>query len=96
MVITDSSGNLTGYAKCSRCGETKPFSDFYKKKTTKYGIKSSCKQCEQKERKAYYKNNKQKEFENDKKYVSNNTEKINKQRSIRRKKNPNYYKKHHQ
>ena len=31
--------------QCSKCKETKPFSDFYKKKRNKDGCNSRCKQC---------------------------------------------------
>ena len=42
--------------KCSNCGELKPFSEFYKDKCSKDGLKSQCKKCA----KEYYENNKEK------------------------------------
>jgi hypothetical protein len=96
MVLLDKNGKPTGYAKCSKCGEIKPFSDFHKKKTTKYGIKSNCKLCAKKERSEYYSNNKEREFENHRRYEDQNKERINSRRSERRKENPDYYKEHHQ
>lgn len=37
--------NLQQTKKCSKCGEEKSFSEFYKGKNTKDGLYSSCKQC---------------------------------------------------
>ena len=58
--------------KCSKCGEWKPFSEFYKKKNTKDGLRSECKIC----RKEYYENNKDQIKEYREKYYENNKEKL--------------------
>lgn len=34
-----------GMKRCSKCGELKPFTEFYKKKTGKYGLHAKCKEC---------------------------------------------------
>ena len=39
--------NMLQEKKCLKCGETKSISEFYKNKTKKYGIQSSCKYCEE-------------------------------------------------
>ena len=45
--------------KCSKCGDEKFLSDFYKDKTKKYGVSSICKQCNSKVSKNYYKAHKE-------------------------------------
>ena len=57
--------------KCSKCGEWKPISEFYKDKRSNDGLQSKCKKC----RKDYYENNKEKIKE----YYENNKEKIKEQ-----------------
>jgi len=37
--------------RCSKCGEVKPVSEFYKQKGGKYGVCSQCKECRKKYRK---------------------------------------------
>jgi len=83
MVHTNKDGTLTGLATCSICKNKKPLSDFYKKKTTKHGYKSSCKECERILRKDYYSKNKGKEDLNHKKYVEKNKQNVNKKRNQR-------------
>ena len=39
-----------GFKRCSKCGEVKPISEFYKRKSSKDGLSSYCKECA----KAYY------------------------------------------
>jgi hypothetical protein len=39
--------------RCTRCGETKPISDFYRNKSSKGGVSSECKQCTLERAKAY-------------------------------------------
>lgn len=45
--------------QCTKCGETKPLSEFYKRKASKDGLASRCKECVAKYGKAWYKNNKE-------------------------------------
>ena len=42
---------------CTKCGETKPFSQFHKKSASKCGYKPRCKACIQEESMSYYKDN---------------------------------------
>lgn len=42
-----------GFKRCSKCGQIKPISEFYKRKSSKDGLYSYCKQCD-KSMKAYY------------------------------------------
>lgn len=46
--------------KCSKCGEVKPITDFYKRKNSKDGYRNHCKQCVLKDRKTYQKENREK------------------------------------
>ena len=95
MVILDKNGAPTGMAKCSKCGKIKPLSAFHKKKSTKYGIRSTCKECAARERKAYYEDNKEKEFATHSVYENANRGAINAKRAERRRNSLDYYKKHH-
>ena len=83
MVHTNQDGSLTGYATCPQCKTKKPLSDFYKKKTNKYGYKHTCKACEKIFRKEYYSGNKEKEDLNHSKYISKNKDSVNKRRNER-------------
>jgi 5-methylcytosine-specific restriction endonuclease McrA len=78
---------MTQYKTCTKCGQTKNFTEFYKCKSKKDGLSSHCKECRriwrlqdsenQKIRaKNYYEKNKQKVLENNKKWVAENPEKI--------------------
>ena len=40
--------STVGIQECSKCNSAKPFSEFYKDRKLKNGIKSSCKQCNRK------------------------------------------------
>ena len=37
--------------RCSKCGQIKPISEFYKKKSSKDGLYSICKECRNKKNK---------------------------------------------
>ena len=56
--------------KCSKCGEVKSFSEFYKRKTSKDGLYSRCKMCKLE----YKRDNKEKIKESSKQYRENNKE----------------------
>lgn len=49
-----------GFKRCSRCGEIKPISEFYRYKTSKDGLRSECKECQKAMQAEYYKANKDK------------------------------------
>ena len=58
--------------KCSKCGEVKAVSEFYKNKYIKDRFCNHCKKC----MKQYYQSNKEKVLEQSKKYYQANNEKI--------------------
>lgn len=58
--------------QCSKCGETKPLTEFYKNKRARYGVASSCKVC----RKAYAAENKERIKAYKAKYQAENAERI--------------------
>ena len=76
---------------CSKCKIEKPFEDFCKHKTGRYGLYASCRKCVNKhyednkeknkqKRKEYYKNNKEYQKEYQKEYIQENKEKIKEKR----------------
>lgn len=54
--------------KCSICNKDKELSNFYKQAKGKFGVKSSCKDCEKKERETKYWENPQKKIQQVKQY----------------------------
>jgi len=64
--------------QCSKCKEIKHIKDFYKKKGSKLGVHSLCKECQKELMKRYYKNNKEKIKERCRQWAKNNTDKIKK------------------
>ena len=61
---------------CTKCGETKPTTEFHKKSDTRDGLHSYCKSCRKASDKAYYEANKEKIKARDKAYREANKEKI--------------------
>lgn len=59
---------------CSKCGEEKELSEFYKRKISKDGYMGTCKECEIKRVKEYQLNNNQKVVISRKNYRNNNLE----------------------
>lgn len=57
-----------GYKRCSMCREVKPVGEFHKNKYRKDGLQNCCKICMWEISKKYYKENKERELENQKKY----------------------------
>lgn len=80
--------------KCSKCGETKPLSDFEKDKSRKSGYRSECKLCRknnpkrQKYLKEYRENNKDYFREKHAEYRERNREKLREQAKQNRLNNP--------
>lgn len=60
--------------RCTKCGEEKPKSEFYKQKTHKDGLRSQCKKCVNKHGKQYRK--KDGFIENRRKYTLKNNHKL--------------------
>ena len=52
----DVNGNLISM-ECGKCHEVKEVSEFYKDKNKKYGIRTTCKKCDNKQKAEYYKQN---------------------------------------
>jgi hypothetical protein len=80
------------YKNCTKCNENKSLSEFYKSKSCKYGVSSSCKKCQLEDKKLYhlinrekinnksklyYELNKERELEKRKKYYEKNKDNIN-------------------
>ena len=49
-----------GLKECSKCGETKPVSEYYKNKRLRDGLHNQCKSCSRAACQRYYKINKKK------------------------------------
>ena len=47
------------FKKCTKCGEIKHISRFYKMKNGKHGVRSICKECAYKQTKTYRENNRE-------------------------------------
>ena len=61
---------------CTKCGEFKSYSEFYKDKHKKYGYKSQCKQCVNENHKQYYESHKEERKEYLKQYRDSHKEEI--------------------
>ena len=57
---------------CTKCGEEKPLSKYYKQKGGKFGVKAKCKSCASNEDRLYYEKNREARLA----YYQNNKEKI--------------------
>lgn len=62
--------------ECSRCGEVKPLTSYYKQKDCKFGVSARCKECAKKERAEKYKANPDKAKNASSAWRKNNPEKI--------------------
>ena len=61
---------------CSKCGIEKDLNDFYKRKDTKDGLRSDCKECKDLVSKKYHENHKEEIDLYQKNYKVENEEKI--------------------
>lgn len=90
---------LTPIKKCTKCGEIKPFSGFYKCKKEKFGIRSQCKYCINHKNKKYRENHYYEIKKQRKSFRDSNKEKLylknkiyrEKKRQILREKKKQYY-----
>lgn len=73
--------------KCNKCEEVKPISDYHKDKKGVFGVVGACKQCVKKKTRLYYKNNKTKIDNANKKYLEKNKDKILISQKLYREKN---------
>ena len=72
---------------CTYCSETKPYSEFYKKKSMKDGHRSECKSCSKIQNDRYVERNTDKVKENRRKYKEEHREEIRKKDAEYRAKN---------
>lgn len=68
--------NGVEYKKCSKCGEWKPLSEFYKCKTSWDNLQSKCKGCDSQHKSQCYQDNKDEILANGKQYYLENKVKI--------------------
>jgi len=66
--------------KCTKCGQTKHTSEFYKHKQGKHGVASYCKECDRKRIKSYYNKNAEGYKKYFKKYYRENKESLREKR----------------
>ncbi len=78
--------------QCFKCKRNLSFSEFYKYKLTKDGLRYNCKDCQ----KEYYIKNRDRILIQRKGYRKKNKDKIKKQARLYRKENPNYNKEWHE
>jgi 5-methylcytosine-specific restriction endonuclease McrA len=74
--------------QCSKCFETKPFTDFYKNNKVKDGLYAYCKPCSKEVAKNNYLKNPEKHIAYTKSWKKDNPEKVNAQNRRRNKKYP--------
>jgi len=74
--------------RCSKCGETKPFSEFYKNKTWKDGLSWWCKKCDDKSNTKWRKKHPDLHVAYGKKWSKEHPEQVRKAARIRRINNP--------
>lgn len=70
-----------GFKRCSKCGKVKPLSLFYKKKSSKDGLMSYCKECAKAMDTQYRKAHKEKKKAYNAEYYQDNKEAILKQKA---------------
>jgi hypothetical protein len=73
---------------CTRCGQTKRLSDFYKHKLGKYGRRTDCKACRCESQRKYREADPEKARETDRKYREANREKVRERKRKRYEANP--------
>lgn len=70
---------MSDVKRCSKCGEDKPVSEFYKNRQTKDGLQPECKSCKNKYQDAKRKANPEKFNAYHRKWYKANSEKIREQ-----------------
>ena len=74
--------------KCSKCGEIKPVSEFFRNKNQGDGFLAACKKCKKIIDHEYYEKNKDYIIKNNTERAKNNRAKVNKRRNYMYKNNP--------
>lgn len=94
-----------GLKICSKCKISKQINEFYKDRSKKDGLRTSCKACDTKTSKEwlgknpgylkkYYKDNLKKSKARSKEWAKNNPEKVKERQKRFKEKNPEYYKRY--
>ena len=78
---------MTKEKQCTKCGETKPLSEFHKQKGSKYGVRCHCKPCRAVMRKQYHANNRERLCKWNQEYHKRNAVRIRANKQIYRKNN---------
>lgn len=84
--------------RCSKCGELKPLSEFYRRESSKDGYRSECKSCNTAQNKKYYRDHQETEKTRRREYYKKNQPKIlakdktryNQRKEVRKKQYKNY------
>lgn len=66
---------MSSHKVCTKCNLSKPFSEFYKQKTGKHGLRPNCKDCINAANRKYAEENKERVYSHKKKYLDNNRDK---------------------
>ena len=88
--------------RCSKCGELKPISEFFKDNDRPCGYRAACKKCKSDQKKQYRELNRDKILEAERLYKINNREKVNeaskmlsrKKAQIKKAEKQKYYEEH--
>lgn len=67
-----------GRKRCTKCGECKPLSEFYKRSASKDGLRSECKDCKKLDDKKWRENNREYDLERKANWKKENRGKVNK------------------
>jgi len=73
---------------CTKCGETKPTTEFYKKSAARDGLRNQCKSCKKAQQKAWHEANREEKKASSKAYREANPEKIKARRKAYHEANP--------
>ena len=84
------------FKKCTKCGEIKHISRFYKMKNGKHGVRPDCKECHNKMKKKYTDSHKEEKREYNKKYYEEHKEELKNNTREWREMNPEYDKKYYE
>src|SRR3989304_5913060 len=57
VTMSDHTPQLSALKVCTKCGDSKPFSEFYKRKDGRYNLSPWCKPCSRAARQEYYRAN---------------------------------------
>jgi hypothetical protein len=78
---------MTKEKQCTKCGETKPLSEFHKQKGSRDGVRWKCKTCSSIRKKQYHADNRERLCKWNQEYHKRNAARINANKQIYRKNN---------